>query len=279
MKVSLMLMAMLAVVLSGAMAQQNPAEAPLRVSVEAELGAVKVLHHTYQVGTDTTDFDFVKMGGQELLYPFQRMTVALGFGEGHQVRFLYQPLQLDTRIIAREAFTIDNVSFAVGQPVDITYSFPFYRISYLYDLLPGPAELSVGAALQLRNASIRFAPLDGSDGVVSQNLGPVPAIVLAGRLPLGSSLYAAFEATGLYASSAIINGANFEFEGSILDAAARVGTSVRSGTDLFFNLRFIGGSAKGTSQYPNLYWTQSIGKYTANYLATFSATFGATVQL
>jgi len=255
-----------------------PQTAGIRVAVEAETGTVKVLHHTYQSGTGTTDFDLLRNGGQELLFPFERYTAMVHLGPHHQLRFLYQPLQVDTRIVAQSAFTIDTITFPVNTPVDITYSFPFYRLTWLYDFLPGPAELAAGAALQLRNASIRFTSVDGTKSAVSQNLGPVPAIALAGRLPLGRRFFTAFDATGLWASSAVINGSTFEFEGSILDASARFGMTMADRADLFLNLRFLGGSAKGTSQYPNQFWTQAVNKYTANYLATASVTLGATLR-
>jgi hypothetical protein len=254
-------------------------EVPVTVSLEAEAGAVKVLYHTYKSGDAGTTFDFVKNGGQEILSPFSRYTATVGFLERHALRFLYQPLEFATQITARDNFTIDTVIFGTGDVIDIVYSFPFYRLTYLYDLLQGDAELSVGAALQLRNASIRFTTVDGLKRAVSQNLGPVPALAVAGRLPFANGTFVAFDATGLYASSAIINGADFEFEGSILDASVRAGATVREGLAAYVNLRFVGGSAAGVSGYDNLYWTQSTGGATANYLATMALTLGATLDL
>lgn len=262
-------------------------DAGLSVRLEAEAGAVKVFYHTYRSGAavdGNTNFDLVTMGGQEILYPFQRLSAELGIGERHRVRLLYQPLELSTQTVAREGFMIDDVDFAAGTPVDIVYSFPFYRATYLYDLLPGPAYLGVGGALQLRNASIRFTGFEDPGTTqpvraVSQNLGPVPALAVYGEFPLGAGFYAGFELTGLYASSALINGADFEFEGSILDASARVGLELRPGLSAFLNLRFLGGSAAGVSQYPDRFWTESQSDATSNYLATGTVTLGARVDL
>lgn len=254
-------------------------EGAVAVRLEAESGAVKVLYHTYRVGEAGTVFDFVNNGGQEILSPFQRFTAILGFGDRHALRFLYQPLTLETSIVAGADFTIDQTTFAEGEAVDIVYGFPFYRLTYLFDLLPSDAELSVGAALQLRNASIRFTSADGAKRAVSQNLGPVPALAVSGRLPFGDGFFAAFDATGIYASSAFFNGADFEFEGSLLDASLRAGFAPRPGLEAYLNLRFVGGSAAGVSQYPNVYWTQSTEKSTANYLATAALTLGATLEL
>ncbi|MCA1950615.1 MAG: hypothetical protein LDL24_08580 [Treponema sp.] len=249
-------------------------EKPLKVNFEAESGALKVLYHTYRVGANGTNFNFVNQGGQEILFPFERITASLSLYDQHQVRFLYQSLELATEITARSAFTIDTVTFGPNDVVNITYSFPFYRFTYLYDLLPGPAELSLGGALQFRNASIRFTSVDGSKRAVSQNLGLVPALALSGKFPITDWLYAGFDMTGIYASSAFINGADFNFEGSLLDASVRAGVQLRPELESFVNLRFIGGSAAGVSQYPNEFWTQSTEKDTANYLATLALTIG-----
>lgn len=254
-------------------------ETPVTVSLETEAGAVKVLYHTYQVGLGGTNFDFVNNGGQEILYPFQRFTATAHFTERHQIQFLYQPLTVETEITPRSNFTVDGVEFAADYPVDVVYGFPFYRTTYLYDLIAGDANLSVGAAIQLRNASIRFTSVDGNNRAVSQNLGIVPAVALAGKLPFDNGLFVGFEATGLWASSSIINGATFEFEGSILDASLRAGTRLDERAEAFINVRFLGGSAKGTSQYNNPYWTESTEPYTANYLATLTVTLGATLEL
>ncbi|MDX9898390.1 MAG: hypothetical protein RBT62_05695 [Spirochaetia bacterium] len=260
---------------SVAMAQ----ESPVSVKLEGELGAVQVLYHTYRVGELGTEFDFVNNGGQEILYPFQRFTAIAGFLERHELRFLYQPLELATQIVARKDFTIDAVTFAEGEAVDVTYGFPFYRFTYLYDFIEGDANLSAGAALQFRNASIRFTNVDGSKRVVSQNLGLVPALAVAGKLPFDNGLFLAFDATGIYASSAFFNGADFEFEGSILDASIRAGARMTDKLEAYANYRFVGGSAAGVSQYESKYWTQSREKSTANYLATTALTIGATLEL
>lgn len=282
-KTKFMLLAITLFIADAAFAQN----AALGIRLEAEAGAIKLFHHTYRSGAaieGNTNFNFVAMGGQELLYPFQRLSAELGIGERHRVRLLYQPLVLATQTVAREDFKIDGVLFKLGTPVDIVYSFPFYRATYLYDLLPGPAYLGVGGALQLRNASISFTGFTDAAGTqavraVSQNLGPVPALAVYGEFPVGEGFYAGFELTGLYASSAFINGADFEFEGSILDASARVGFELRPGLSAFLNLRFLGGSAAGVSQYPDRFWSESQSNETSNYLATGSLTLGARVDL
>lgn len=247
--------------------------------LKAEAGWAKVLHHTYQVGQAGTVFDFVTMGGQEILFPFERFDAGMRLFRNHEVRFLYQPLTIATEVRFKEAVTIDGVTFPAGTPMDIVYGFPFYRLTYAYHFFGnrGP-DLAAGAAVQLRNASIRFASQDGTLLSTGQNLGVVPALHLSGSLPLTQALTLGFEATGIYASSAIINGANFSFEGSLLDASLYANYRVGSRFAPYLNVRFVGGSARGTSQYPDLSWAETEDDYTANYLAALSLTLGISVK-
>ena len=248
--------------------------------IETEQGFISILGHTIQIGDTGTVFDYRTMGGQEILFPYERYTVGLELGGRHRITYIYQPLNIVTNVTFVDPVTIDDTTFNAGTPMEVTYGFPFYRLTYTYDLLGDDPnrDLGVGAALQLRNASIRFASIDGSSLEVSQNLGPVPALSIYSRYAFDYGLVLYAEATGLYASSAIINGANFEFEGSILDASLRMGYALENGSELFGNLRFFGGSAMGVSQYPDLYWTESTSDFTANYISSITVSLGATVR-
>lgn len=261
------------------------AQAPVEIWAQAEGGALKLLNHTYRVGTlaeGNDTFNFVTQGGQEILSFFDRYTLGTTIAEKHEVSFLYQPLLLVTDVKFKNAVKIDNVTFAAGTPMQLTYSFPFYRTTYRYRFLgDSRSNLSGGLAIQLRNASIRFEEKSGANDqlVVSQNLGIVPALSLGGRLGLGQSGFLAFEATGSYASSAFFNGADFQFEGSILDASVRGGIALDKRSEIFLNGRFFGGSASGTSQYPDLYWSEAVSNTTENIIAALSLTAGATLRL
>lgn len=250
-----------------------------------EQGTFAVLNHTYQSGADGTVFDYREMGGQEILYPFQRYVVGGTILDKHRVSLLYQPLKLVTNVRFKSEVEIDNVTFEAGTPMEITYGFPFYRLTYTYDLIDEPGiDVGVGGALQLRNASLIFKALDADDTAalddltVSQNLGPVPAISVYARYAFDWGLQLTAEATGLYASSKFINGADFDFTGSILDASLRMGYELKHNMELFGNLRFLGGTAEGESEYVDRFWTESDSAYTANKLATMSATIGIVLR-
>jgi hypothetical protein len=259
----------------------NKQNNPVKVYFEVETGLFGILSHTYQTGRSdegATKFDFVSQGGQDILFPFDRYVAGIKINNRHKIGLLYQPLTVETNVTFREDVMMDSVLFSAGTPMELKYGFPFYRFTYSYTFLKNEKlELAAGLALQARNANIVFKAVDGSALTVANNTGPVPSINLFGRYDFNNGLYLSLDATGLYASSAIINGASFAFEGSLLDASLRAGYPLRNGLDVFANLRFLGGTSKGESQYPDRNWSESDQRYGENYLSTMSFTLGLSV--
>lgn len=259
----------------------NREESPVKIYFEVETGLFGILNHTYQSGrTDegANNFDFVKEGGQDILFPFERYVAGLTIRDKHKIGLLYQPLTVETNVTFRDDVLIDSVLFSAGTPMEIKYGFPFYRFTYSYFFVNNnKLQLAGGLALQARNASIVFKEVSGGQMTVSQNVGPVPALQVYGRYNFDNGLYLSLDATGLYASSALINGASFSFEGSILDASLRAGYPLRKGMDVFANFRFLGGTAKGESEYIERTWTEPREAYTSNVLSTSSFTLGISV--
>ncbi len=259
----------------------NQKDKPVQVYFEVETGLFGVLSHTFQTGRTeegATRFDFVEQGGQDILFPFDRYVAGLKINDKHKIGLLYQPLTVLTNVTFREDVMMDSVVFSAGTPMEINYGFPFYRFTYSYSFVNSEKfELAAGIALQARNANIVFKAIDGSAMTVANNTGPVPSINLYGKYTFPSGMFLSLDATGLYASSAIINGASFAFEGSILDASLRAGYPLIPGLDVFGNLRFLGGTSKGESQYPDRNWSESNERYGENYLSTMSFTLGLSI--
>jgi len=259
----------------------NRHESLVKVFFEVETGLFGVLSHTYQTGRTeegASNFDFVAQGGQDILFPFDRYVAGLTINEKHKIGLLYQPLTVNTDVTFREDVLMDSTLFSAGTPMEIKYGFPFYRFTYSYRFVNRERfQLAAGLALQARNANIVFKAVDGSAMTVANNTGPVPSINLYGKYTFPAGMYMSLDATGLYASSAIINGASFAFEGSILDASLRAGYPLRKGLDVFANLRFLGGTSKGESQYPDRNWSESNERYGENYLSTMSFTLGLSI--
>ena len=70
--------------------------------------------------------------------------------------------------------------FAAETPLNSTYGFPFWRISYLYDFLRRRGdEVSIGVSLQIRDAT--FTSADGTLRADRRDVGPVPTLKFRGR--------------------------------------------------------------------------------------------------
>lgn len=277
----LLSLSLLALPMFGANSLINPEEAKVKLNFEIETGLVGVLSHTYQSGKTedgATNFDYVKQGGQDVLFPFDRYVANITIKERHKISLMYQPLKVTTNVTFRDDVRIDSVLFSEGTPMELIYGFPFYRLTYSYSFINSDNfTLAGGVALQVRNANIVFKAIDGSDMTVANNVGLVPSLNLNGRYDFNGGAFLGFEVTGIYASSAIINGASFAFEGSLLDASLRGGYTLIDGLDVFANFRFLGGTAKGESQYSERNWSQTNELFNINNLATSSFTIGLSI--
>lgn len=250
--------------------------------IETEQGAIALVSHTYQNGNfkgENDTFDFIRQGGQDNVYPFSRYAVGATIADSHRLWLTYQPLNLVTNVEFTQKVTVGDIEFdgsATSVPMELTYSFPFYRATYTYDLLGkyDNAYLGVGLALQIRNVSIRFKQIDGGKLYVAQNVGLVPALALYSeyRFPFGLSFSA--DIAGSYADSSFFNGATYAFSGSILDASLRMAYDLPEGFSVFGTLRYFGGTSDGTSGKPAKTWTESRERYSSNNIATMTASVG-----
>lgn len=148
-----------------------------RVKVVSELGFADILSHKIQFSKNGTELDYVEDGGQDVLFPYMRLSVEGTIKRRHTVIFLYAPLDLESNVRLERDISIDNETFASGSALDLRYNFPVFRVSYLYDVLDGEDdEIAFGASLQLRNAIIDFTSADGLKRRTNRNVGPVPVL-------------------------------------------------------------------------------------------------------
>ena len=250
--------------------------------VETEQGTIAILSHTYQNGEEkgqNDTFDFVKQGGQDNLYPFSRYSVGATIADSHRVWFTYQPLNLITNVEFTKKVTIGDIYFdgsGPTMPMKLTYSFPFYRATYTYDLLSkyDNAYLGVGIAMQIRNVSIKFKQIDGDKLYVAHNVGLVPALALYSEYSFPFGLTLSADIAGSYANSSLFNGATYDFSGSILDASLSMAYDLPDGFAVFGTLRYFGGTSDGTSSNSSGSWTETVDRYSSNNIATMTASAG-----
>jgi hypothetical protein len=240
-----------------------------------ELGFFGVLEHTIQFGRNGTQFDYVKEGRQDILFPFRRLSAELHLKPRHTIVFLVQPLDVRTTATLVNDLVLDTDTFPAGTPMNLRYGFDFYRVSWQYDLLPEPdRELAVGLSMQIRDASISFASQDGEKLRVYQDVGPVPILRVRARLPLGRSSWLGAEVDGFYAQGKVVTGSsNVEgsFKGAILDASVRYGMELSDWLEGFVNARYLGGGASGGQIDPE---NPLADGYTDNWLGSFSLALG-----
>jgi len=268
-----LLIALLAVAwTTRAHADDEPAEEPpVQLRGVGELGGLIVLSHTVQLSKSGTVFDYPSDGGQNVFFPFWRLSAELELDGAHTFILLYQPLDLQTSKVLDRDLVADGLRFPAGTAMDLRYFFDFYRGSYLYDFWwDRPRdEFAWGLSLQIRNAIIDFTSADGTLSRTRSNIGPVPALKIRVRRTLDSGFWLGGEVDGMYAPVKYINGGDSDVQGAIIDLSLRAGYVVTESVDLFANLRLLGGGAEGTGT-PEQY---SDG-YTANWLGFLSPSLG-----
>lgn len=216
-----------------------------------ELGYSAVMSHIVQFGKNGTEFDYVNSGGQDILVPFARAEVALRTSESDRFIFLYQPLELNTRMTLTKALQVDDVLFDANTPVDFKYSFPFYRFSWLRDTWSNDTtKLALGASLQLRNARIEFTSVDGKQHRSNRNVGPVPIFKFQTVTQMGEGVWWGTDVDTIYVPVKYLNGGTSDVVGSFHDVSLKLGFPVVSWLNAAFVTRYIGGGGKGTSKSP-----------------------------
>ncbi len=216
----------------------------------AELGFLSVIDHKVQFSNSGTYFDYRKNGGQDVLFPVSRFSLEFEWKKRNTFFMLYQPLRIESQVLLQDDLVVDDLTFEAGSSVKLLYGFPFYRASYLRELMANndKYKFGIGGSLQLRNATISFESADGTKFRTNRDVGPVPALKIRTSVQLNDRAYAELEADGIYAPVSYLNGSDNEVVGAILDASLRAGYSITEPVNVFLNLRYLGGGAVGTSE-------------------------------
>jgi hypothetical protein len=101
----------------------NNPDNSFEVRLATELGFVGVLAHTIQLGQQGTKFDYVADGGQDVLFPFRRMSAELHLKPRHTIILLYQPLDVRTETYLVNPLVLDSDTFPAGTPMNLRYGF------------------------------------------------------------------------------------------------------------------------------------------------------------
>ena len=226
----------------------NPEGKFYSLAAHYEIGFLAPLEHQIKLSKNGSVVDYVEDGGQDNLFAVNRFSLDWLVGKNTFV-LLYQPLDIQTEVNARQDYVIENERFSKGEPMRFRYSFPFFRGSYLYNLSNDPSlDLEIGGSLQLRNARIEFATLDGERFRSSRDVGPVPLMKLRVKKTEESGLWYGLEMDGSYAAVDYLNGDDdSDVVGALLDLSLRTGVTLNHGIRPFVNVRYLGGGAEGTT--------------------------------
>jgi len=229
----------------------NNADNPWRIEPTWELGSLAVLGNSIQLGKDGTTFDYVEDGGQDNLFLYQRFEVNFRNKNTHSFLFLYQPLDIRTTQEASSDLRFDLTDFPQGTPMEYRYGFDFTRATYLYNISKDSEnEVSFGVGLQIRNATLDFRSADGTLADSNRDIGPVPLLCSRGYFPIDQQRWWGYDISGAYAPIKYLNGDVSDVVGALLDTSLRGGFHFSKGTDIFLNLRYVGGGAEGTEAEP-----------------------------
>jgi hypothetical protein len=255
----------------------NDRNRPVALKLHAEIGFLAPLSHRLQFGSEGTYLDVRKDLGQDTLFFFGRLSGDLDIGRSrrHTVVLLWQPLDLRSRAISDRDLRIEDETLTAGTPIDFRYGFPFWRISYLFDVLrDDDREVAFGLGLQIRNANIELATDDGSVLRSSRDIGPVPLLKFRGFGFLRGRFWMGGEVDGFYAPVRYLNAARSDVEGAIVDSSLRFGLAWKNGIDTFLNLRYLAGGARGTASRAEPF---SDG-FTRNWLHFFTVSIGFSLR-
>lgn len=236
-----------------------------------EYGFISVLQHKSQWGKNNPEFNYVKDGGQNLLFPTWRAEVGVVTSKKHMFGFLYQPIFAETEVVLENELKLDDVTFPKGTDLLVTYDFPFYRFSYWYLVSASESmNLWVGGGLQLRNANIKFRDRSGTNAFRTSSLGPVPLLNVLMDNKLTKRISFRTAATGFWAPIKYLNGGKTDVNGWIYEVEMQSRLMLEEGWGCYSGLRILGGGAIGNAKTKRI----SGGTYNKDILLTTSLTAG-----
>lgn len=165
--------------------------------VEIEGGPAWQSYNDVEVPNDgtATRFSLEGLAGNGP-WPAGRLYVTWNPAERHGVRLLLAPFSLTETATPGAPVSFAGASFSAGTPLDATYTFNSYRLTYRYRFHRGTRwAWWVGFTAKLRDATIALD--QGSVSSRKDDLGFVPLLHVAGRWSLAPSWTASIDADAL----------------------------------------------------------------------------------
>jgi steroid 5-alpha reductase family enzyme len=186
--------------LAGALSAVSPAasagQSPT-LELEVEGGPAWQTRNDVEVPNDgtATRFDLAELAGVGP-WPAGRLYLTWHLSERHGLRLLVAPFSLTETGTAPGPISFAGSSYVAGVPIEATYRFNSYRLSYRWRLHSSEGSAAwLGFTAKVRDASIRLA--QGSSASRKDDLGFVPLLHLAGDWRMTPELKLSLDADGL----------------------------------------------------------------------------------
>lgn len=164
--------------LSAATATLSHAQTP-RVELEAEAGPAWISRNNAQIpnNNSATRFSLNEITGSGP-WPAGRVYLTWNVNDRHSLRALVAPLSITETGTALKPISFAGGNFAADVPVEATYKFNSYRLTYRYKLRSTErSHVWVGATAKIRDANIQLE--QGSTSANKKDLGFVPLLHVA----------------------------------------------------------------------------------------------------
>jgi hypothetical protein len=209
-----------------------------KVVVELEGGPAWQSYNDVEIPNDgsATRFSLYDLVGAGP-WPAGRLYVTWNVGERHGLRLLVAPFSLTETGVPNRDIRFVGRTYQGGQPLEATYTFNSYRLSYLYLAHSGDRTRAwVGLTAKVRDAAIALR--QGATSSRKDDLGLVPLVHLAGEWRLEPNWRMVLDVDGLAGGP-----------GRAVDAAFKIGHELSRHWIVQAGYRMVEGGADVKSVY------------------------------
>lgn len=153
----------------------HPLSAKAQLSIDVESGAVIAGYNNVRIPGDAGSLFSLTEDLNASPDIFLRLRAGYTIKSRHTISILYAPLTVKSDGSATFPIDFEGVTFPANTPLDASYTFNSYRITYRYDIIKKPKfEFGLGFTAKIREAEIALK----GDGLSAKkkNLGFVPII-------------------------------------------------------------------------------------------------------
>ena len=226
-----------------ALAALQPLDAQTRrLSLELEGGAGWQSSNNVEIPNDgsATRFSLKDLTGTGP-WPFGRAYLTWNINDRHGLRALYAPLSITETGVPAENIDFEGERFSSGIPVEATYKFNSYRLTYRYRVRETDrASAWIGFTGKIRDATVELE--QGTTSSRKDNVGLVPLLHLAGEWRTAPRWHVSADVDGLAGGP-----------GRAIDGALKIGYDVRDNLALRVGYRTLEGGADVDDTY-NFAW-------------------------